>query len=285
MSARIDYPVNEKENFYFFVKILTSIVLYAGITSFLVIELSHPDQSKVSLYVLMFYAALMIVFLFFRLGLLIGYIKGNAIKVSKDQFPDLYEIVVNQSTQLGLKKVPGMFILQSGGAINAFVARFMGSNYVVVYSEIVEAAYEQDKSLLEFIIGHELGHIKRNHLIKNLLLFPSWLVPFLGAAYSRACEYTCDAIGFALAPNGIRPGLLILASGRNIYKKVNVEAYLHQGKSEGGFWKWFAEKVSTHPHLTKRIAVFEKEPIIREVKPNEPKIKQAETDHSKFMPV
>ena len=79
------------------------------------------------------------------------------------------------------------------------------------------SAYEKDKNLLEFIIGHELGHIKRKHLIKKLILFPSFIIPFLGSAYSRACEYTCDNIGYALAPQGAKNGLLLLVSGKNLF--------------------------------------------------------------------
>jgi len=284
MITKIDYQVNEKETVYFLIKIAASIGLYFLLFSFIVELFSSYDPDKLSVYILLFYVVLIFIFLFFRFGVLIGHIKGNAIKVNQNQFPDIYNIVVQQSELLGLKNIPDVYILQSGGSLNAFAARFMGNNYVVLYSEVVEAAYEQDKNLLEFIIGHELGHIRRNHLIKNLLLFPSMMIPFLGAAYSRACEYTCDNIGFALAPNGMKGGLLILASGRTIYKKVNVEEYLIQGKESEGFWKWFAEKVSSHPNLSKRIAKFENEQVIKVVNKVEPQPERKESDHSKFMP-
>ena len=48
----------------------------------------------------------------------------------------------------------------------------------------------------------------------------------------------------------------MLASGKTIYRKVNLREYLRQDTTEDGFWKWFAEKVSTHPNLTKRLAKF-----------------------------
>lgn len=284
MEAKIDYQVKEKEHVYFFIMLVVSVVMYAVIANVVINEFSGFDQSKMSLYIFAFYVVLFLVFLFFRLGVLIGYIKGNAIKLSKDQFPDIYEMAVRQSALLGLNNVPSVYIMQSGGALNAFATRFMGANYIVLYSEVVETAYEQDKSLLEFIIGHELGHVKRNHLLKRLLLFPSLIVPFLGAAYSRACEYTCDRIGFSLAPGGVKAGLLVLASGRSIYKKVNVDEYINQGRAEGGFWKWFAEKTSSHPNLSKRIAVFEQEPVLNDKAPVEPKKAYVPSDYSKFMP-
>ena len=143
--------------------------------------------------------------------------------------------------------------MQNGGVLNAFATRFVGRNYVVIYSEIFDLIHEERTDELSFIIAHELGHVKRNHILKRLLLFPSFIVPFLGAAYSRACEYTCDNIGNALSPNGSKNGLMILAAGKKSFKKVNMDEYLELAEDETGFWKWFAEKVSSHPNLPKRI--------------------------------
>jgi Zn-dependent protease with chaperone function len=196
-------------------------------------------------------------------------------------------VVSRHSRMLGLTSVPDVYVLQSGGILNAFASRFMGSNYIIINSDIVEAA-EQDKHILSFIIGHELGHIKRNHMLKNLLLLPSWIIPFLGAAYSRACEYNCDSIGHALSPIGADNGLLLLAAGKTVYKKVNAREYISQQYNDTGFWIWFAEKVSSHPNLTKRLACFAgvvttaptaeviEEPVVVEEK--------KETDYTRYMP-
>jgi Zn-dependent protease with chaperone function len=285
MESKIEYKVSSKENVYFVLKLIISIGLYFLIALFVVDLFSSFDPSNTKQYVILFYVLFIFVFIFFRLGFLIGYIKGNAIRVTRNQFPDIYKVVESQSSLLGLSSVPKTYILQSGGLLNAFATRFMGSNYVVLYSEIVESAYEQDKSILEFIIGHELGHIKRNHMAKRLLLFPSFIIPFLGAAYSRACEYTCDNIGFALAPKGYIGGLLILASGRSIYKKVNLNEYINQGAESEGFWKWFAGKISSHPNLSKRIAVHNTE--TKSFIKSEPDFvvsEEKKSDHSRFMP-
>jgi len=303
MESQAGYSVNPKENFYYSIRLIVSIIIYAllflGIIG--LVMLDNPFTSKL-LPIIVFYTALIIFLIVFQLGILIGYIKGNAIKVSKNQFPDIYQTVEKQTTILNLKNVPTVYILQSGGMLNAFATRFMGHNYIVLYSEIVEAAYEQDKSILDFIIGHELGHIKRNHMMKSLLLFPSLIIPFLGSAYSRACEYTCDAIGHCIAPKGLQGGLLILASGRTIYKKVNVSEYLLQAQSGEGFWKWFAEKVSSHPNLSKRLKLFESElqlsqtvkrpiynpvetqTVIESVTSEENISEEKSDDHSKYMP-
>ncbi|MEW9123955.1 MAG: M48 family metallopeptidase, partial [Thermotaleaceae bacterium] len=107
-----------------------------------------------------------------------------------------------------------------------------------------------------FVICHELAHIKRKHLSYRWLIFPSTIVPFLGAAYSRACEYTCDRIGAYYVPQGAIQGLLVLATGKKLYRNVNIYAIEQQVEEEGGFWVWLYELMSTHPNLLKRIKVL-----------------------------
>jgi len=265
METQAGFTINAKENFYFTIKVIVSIIIYGLLLSliFNAFSIENPFIFKM-ISMIVIYISTLIFFVLFQLGLLIGYLEGNAIKVSKNQFSDIFQIVEKQSTILELKKVPTVYIVQSGGLLNAFATRFLGRNYIVLYSEIVEAAYEQDKAIIEFVIGHELGHIKRNHMVKHLLLLPSIVIPFLGSAYSRACEYTCDAIGYCVAPKGLQGGLLLLASGRSIYKKVTVSEFLLQAQA-GGFWKWFAEKVASHPNLSKRLVVFESKLILTQL--------------------
>jgi len=285
MDPKVNYKVHPQETIFFFLKLIISFGLY-GLLIWLILNLSKADDPKMMAFlpVILFYLALIIVYVFFRFGILIGHLKGNAVKLNKNQFPDLYQTVSLQTELLGLKRVPDVFILQSGGVMNAFAARFLGRNYIVLFSEVVETAYEQDMHIIEFIIAHELGHIRRKHMIKSLVCFPASIIPFLGAAYSRACEYTCDNIGHALAPAGLRSGLLILASGRSLYKKVNLKSYLFQDQTEDGFWKWFAEKVSSHPNLTKRLASFIDARMVQEVPETVSAILKKETDHAKYMP-
>ena len=56
-------------------------------------------------------------------------------------------------------------MVQSGGLLNAFATRFSFRNLVVLYSDVMELAYEQGESAVDFIIAHELAHIAdlKNH--------------------------------------------------------------------------------------------------------------------------
>lgn len=188
-------------------------------------------------------------------ALMLGSIRGNGIRIHEGQFPDVYERVQVLSKEMGLKKVPDVFIIQSEGALNAFATRFFGRDMVVLYSEVFELAREQGNAELDFIIAHELAHVKRRHVWKNLLIAPAGFIPFLAQAYSRSCEYTCDrhAAYTIQDPAAAKRALTLLGVGKVLYNEVNEEAYREQIKTESNAFVWFSEVSSTHPRLPKRI--------------------------------
>ncbi|MDI6688075.1 MAG: M48 family metallopeptidase [Desulfobacterales bacterium] len=249
----MNYQVHFKENLYFTIKLIAAIVGYVAIAALLVFVASKGSAKLVAFVPIICYVGIFLLYLVFRHGILIGYLKGNAVRVSDNQFPALYGIAKTHAERLGLSRIPSIYVLQAGGLLNAFATRFFGKDFVVIYSDILETAYEQGNKALEFVVAHEFGHIKRRHSTKHVLLFPSFFVPFLNAAYSRACEYTCDRIGYALCPEG-STGMLVLAGGKNLHSKISVDAFLQNSQAERGFWRWFAEIVSSHPNLPKRIS-------------------------------
>lgn len=253
MENTINVKVNPKELIYFIIRLIVSIGAYIYLGFLVWYAYNYDDQRLAFFSIFLIYSAFILLYLFFRLALFIGFIKGNSIKITNEQFPDIYAIVQQQAERLQMSKTPTVYIMQSGGLLNAFATQFMGTNFIVLYSEIVESAYESNPKMLEFIIGHELGHLKQKHLFKNIILLPSFLIPFLAAAYSRACEYTCDSIGADLCSEGAIDGLLLLAAGRGLYKKINIKEYIKQQTNDESFWKWVSEKVSLHPNLTNRI--------------------------------
>lgn len=187
-------------------------------------------------------------------GLHLGNIRANSVRVSASQFPEIAAAAETMADKLNMSAtLPPIYILQSGGALNAFATRFLSRDFVVLYSETVELALEEGEEALNFILAHELGHVKRGHLKRRWLIAPALLLPGLGKAYYRVCEYTCDRIGAYCAPEGAVDGLLALASGKRLFSNVDLNSYLRQFESERGFWTWYSEYNSTHPHLPKRI--------------------------------
>ncbi len=236
-NRNLVYP---KETIYFILCCIVSIGLYIA--------------AAFSIIFLLISIGLFLVSLFFH-AVSIGSIRGNGVRVSERQFPDVYERIQALSDDMRLSRVPDVFILQSGGALNAFATRFFGRNVVVLYSEVFELARQKGDKELEFIIAHELAHVKRRHIWKNWLILPAMWVPFLGEAYSRAAEYTCDRHAAYYTNDGqaAKNALTILGIGKVLYREVNEDAYLQQIQQESNLFVWLSEKWSTHPNLPKRI--------------------------------
>lgn len=196
-------------------------------------------------------------FLFVTHALMIAYIKGHALKLSENQYPEIYQRFVKASRQLGLKTTPEIYIMQEGGALNAFATKLTGRNFVVIYSDLLEACGEEGKEL-DMIIGHEIGHLALGHLKWMWFLVPGHLIPLLGTAYSRACEYSCDLCGLETAGDidSASRGLVILSAGGKYGKGANLEYFVKQAQESGSFWSSIFELNSTHPYTPKRIAAL-----------------------------
>jgi Zn-dependent protease with chaperone function len=188
----------------------------------------------------------------------ISYLKGTAIKVSETQYPDIYQRLVECCRTVGVETVPECYVLRTD-TFNALATKFLGRNYVVLFSDAIDALASKPDAL-NFYIGHELGHIHRKHLNWSFVLAPAKLLPLLGAAYSRACESTCDRYGFACcqqAPDAAVAGLVAIGSSDTRYLSTDTRAYIAQAQETRGFWMSFHELTGGYPWLVKRVAAVQ----------------------------
>ncbi|MGD6943095.1 M48 family metallopeptidase [Cytobacillus gottheilii] len=251
--------VHPKENIYFALVILFSILTYVLLA--------------VSIIGIAIIVVLLLLSVFLQ-GLMMAGIRRNAVKLSEEQFPRLYELAAQTAADMELKSVPDIYVMESEGVLNAFATRFFRRNMVVLYSSIFEMAERGAEKEVLFVMAHEFAHLKRNHVLVNTLILPAMWVPFLGTAYSRACEYTCDryAAYYVQSYEAAKDALTMLAIGSSLYPKVNKEAYMKQLETESGFFVWLNEKLSTHPHLPKRLYALsrffssETTPVLKESK-------------------
>lgn len=194
----------------------------------------------------------------FTHSLLITWIKGNSVKVSPEQFPDLWQHYEYCCARLGITKKPEFYIAQADGMLNALATRFLRRDYVVLLSDVVDALEEKPEAI-KFYMGHELGHIQQRHLTRHWWLWPGLIYPLIGPAYSRACEYTCDRYGYACCNNldDAKRALAVLVAGSSRWKTLNINAFEQQAQESGGFWMSVNEFTSDYPWLCKRMAVLE----------------------------
>lgn len=201
------------------------------------------------------YLAIGYVVYLFTHSALIAHIKGNAVELSETQFPDLHAQFAACCERLQIKERPQAYVLNGNGSLNAFATKFLGTQFVVLMSDVVDAM-EQHADGVRFYIGHELGHLRMKHLTAQFFRWPVLWLPLLGAAYSRARESTCDRHGLACcdSPEGAARALGALSAGVRRWKNLDISAYLAQAKHTAGFWMSFHELLAAYPWLTKRVA-------------------------------
>jgi Zn-dependent protease with chaperone function/competence protein ComGC len=206
----------------------------------------------------LFYAAFFAVFLWFGNGLLIAYLRSEAVQVGPDQLPELHAAFKTVCDELGLKETPGLYVLQSGGLLNAFATRFSGRDFVVVYSDFLDAL-GADSAEMKFILGHEVGHIKSRHILKQILLAPGLFAPLVGPAYRRAWESSCDRHGAYASQDidGSIRAMMVLSGGPGHANRLSSTAFARQHHQERGFFISLHELTSTYPTLSRRVSDLE----------------------------
>lgn len=199
----------------------------------------------------------------------VSYLKGTGALVSSQQFVELQRQVDECAQTVGLKSSPAVYVLHMNGMFNAFALKFLRKNYIVLLSDIVDAL-ENHPDALRFYIGHEMGHLHRQHTTWEIVLAPALILPLLGSAYSRSREYTCDQYGHACCQDAAssRFGLAALAVGGRKFSQMSGDAYLEQVQDTKGFWMSFHELVSNYPWLVKRYARVSGDRKTEEMIPN-----------------
>ena len=183
---------------------------------------------------------------------------GNMIMLGTEQCPTLYNMVAEGARSLGLAQTPTTFLYNSHGLVNAMARRLFGRRYVFLTSALVEIETDEQ---VKFVIGHELGHHAAGHLnpMQYILKLPGHFVPFLGPAYSRAREYTCDSIGAHLSQDfeASRTALQMLGCGcKRLNNQMNCDAFIAQEAMVPSIFGFISEIFRSHPRLTRRVGAI-----------------------------
>lgn len=191
---------------------------------------------------------------------------GGRVQVGPDQFPDLYGIFQGCVARSGVRPEPDLYV--ENGMLNAYT---YGSAKPYIVLQTATVAW-LDATELEFVIGHELGHIRFGH-VQNLTLgrmlprFASHL-PFgttvsagLDLAlfnWERKAEFSADRMGLLVCQDvGAALSVMMKLSGvpLTLYDAMNVEAFVNQYESfrriddeaTGAFAKLMRSSRQTHP--------------------------------------
>lgn len=189
-------------------------------------------------------------------ALLRAHMIGHYVMVSEQQFPQLHKMVEEGARLLGMKEAPQAFVYNSSGVMNAMALTLVGrTRYIWLTSQLIDADSDEQ---VKFVIGHELGHHAAGHLntVPGLLHLPAYIVPFLGQAYSRARELTCDRVGLVVSRNlqASRTALQMLACGSaRLNAQLNPAAFEAQERMVPSIAGFILHIFSMYPRLTRRV--------------------------------
>jgi Zn-dependent protease with chaperone function len=155
---------------------------------------------------------------------------ASSVRASQEQFPDLYQAMLDGCYILDLPRVPELYISQDP-EVNA-MALGLDKPFLVLNSSIVEL---MDPEEIRFIIGHELGHVLSGHtvyntMLRNLIVLVQRLalVPFAWIGlravvwgleeWSRKAEMSSDRAGLLATQDvdAARRALMKTAGGRRL---------------------------------------------------------------------
>lgn len=165
---------------------------------------------------------------------------GSNLKVTKEAYPKIYEYLEYACQILDIKKIPDLY-LQWNYNINACT---VGSEnpIIILDSGLIDLC---DDDEIMFVIGHECGHIKSNHMLYHMMAqvinMCIDMIPFgsIAAAplqyalyyWDRMSEFTADRAGLLCCQNkdaAIRAFMKMAGMPIKHFDEMNYQCFIQQ---------------------------------------------------------
>ena len=194
-----------------------------------------------------------------------------AVAVGPNQFPEIYQMVVDCAHRLGIG-IPNTYILNYN-EMNAYtIAVDDASPMIVLYSGLVER-FQNHPGELKAVIAHECGHIHNNHSVYksvinamtngfgNINRLVSGAAKLMMTQWTRATEVTADRAALICCddPQDFIDSQATLLSGGmlNMDYKLNLDALRKQLEESTNNPTRIEEMFRDHPSGIRRIFLGE----------------------------
>ena len=167
---------------------------------------------------------------------------GSHLRITKDSYPQIYEYLEYACKILDVDKVPELYI-EWGYNINA--CTIGAENPIIVLNSGLIDLCDEDEIM--FVMGHELGHVKSNHMLYHMMaqvinLIIS-MVPFGGIAaapiqfalyyWDRMSEFTADRAGLLCCQNkdaAVRAFMKMAGMPIKQFNDMKYQTFIQQAK-------------------------------------------------------
>jgi Zn-dependent protease with chaperone function len=202
---------------------------------------------------------------------------ASSVRASEQQFPQLYQSLLDGCYILDLPTVPELFISQDP-TVNA-MALGADKPFIVITTGMVDL---MDPEEIRFVIGHELGHVLSGHAVYRTMLYHllnlvtriAWLpvvLPAKGVIWAleewyRKSELSCDRAGLLAGQDidAARRALMKTAGGSRLVE-FNSDAFHQQAREydavpdvREGLLKLLQLQGTTHPFAVIRFAELDR---------------------------
>ncbi len=186
---------------------------------------------------------------------------AEAEQVTPATTPEMMPLIHENAARLQVEPV-NVFIVRSN-QLNAYTFGMDTPKAIVLYSSLFKI---MDGDEIQFILGHEMGHVKLGHTWLNTLVGGMAGIPSgLGAAaimelafrwWNRACEYSADRAGVLACakPAKAITALVKLEAGAAAITQSGMQAAIqHIETEDDDLVHNLEELLASHPMVAKRV--------------------------------
>jgi len=181
--------------------------------------------------------------------------------VSAQTSPGMHTLA--QETAIRLQVEPVEIFVAPSRVLNAYTFGLLSPKVIVMHSALFDA---MDRDEIQFILGHEMGHVKLGHTWLNSLVGGMAGIPssYASAAllelafrgWNRACEYSADRAGLLACgnPHKAISALIKLEAGPGGHSGQAMDEALQRIDAEDDtIFGSLGELLATHPLIIRRI--------------------------------
>ena len=185
----------------------------------------------------------------------------SAARITPENAGNLGPVIRQAATRLQVE--PLNFFVVPSREINAYTFGLTSPKAIVLYKTLFQI---MDREELQFIIGHEMGHVKLGHTWLNSLVGGMAGIPAPGGAalllvlalrsWNRACEFSADRAGVLACGNPAKAvsALIKLEAGGMAVTPENLNVILKKiDEQDDSLGNNLSELLATHPMIIKRI--------------------------------